>query len=92
MTESQALDLLRRTLWVVLQVGGPLLAVSLVVGMAVSLLAALTQIQEVTLTFLPKAIAMAVTALVLGPWMLKNFVAFAAELYAQAARLAAAGH
>jgi len=92
MNESLALDLLQKTFLVTLQVAGPPLGVALVVGVLVSLLAAITQIQEMTLTFVPKIIAMALVCVLLGPWMLRALVAFAAELFARAALLGPGVH
>ncbi|MCD6352235.1 MAG: flagellar biosynthetic protein FliQ [Armatimonadetes bacterium] len=91
MNETLALDLLRKCFVVTLEVGGPLLAVGLAVGVLVSLLAAVTQIQEMTLTFVPKVVAMALVGLVLGPWMLNCLVAFALDLFALTARLGVPG-
>lgn len=59
---------LREALWVSLQVMGPPLAAVLVVGLAVSLLQALTQVQEATLAFLPKLLVCGVLMLLLGPF------------------------
>ncbi len=87
MTEALALDLLRQSFWVALQVAGPPLAVALIVGVAVSLFAAITQIQEMTLTFVPKALAMGVVVWLLGPWMLKVLVSFAIGLFKQVSTL-----
>jgi len=53
---------------------GPLLLVALVVGTLVSILQAVTQVQETTLTFLPKLIALALALVILGPWMLTMLV------------------
>jgi flagellar biosynthesis protein FliQ len=60
----------RQSLELMLIVSAPLLLVALVVGLAVSLLQAVTQINEATLSFLPKLIAVAVTLVLAGPWML----------------------
>jgi len=60
MTEGLILDLLRETLWVTFIVSAPVLAVALVVGVAIGLVQALTSVQEMTLTFVPKVAAIAV--------------------------------
>ncbi|NCO17680.1 MAG: flagellar biosynthetic protein FliQ [Rhodobacterales bacterium CG18_big_fil_WC_8_21_14_2_50_71_9] len=60
MTEGLILDLLRETLWVTLVVSTPVLATALVVGVAIGLVQALTSVQEMTLTFVPKVAAIAV--------------------------------
>ena len=68
MVEEALAQALRETLWVSLQVMGPPLLAVLVVGLAVSLLQALTQVQEATLAFLPKLLVCAVLMLLLGPF------------------------
>jgi flagellar biosynthetic protein FliQ len=59
----------------------PLLMAGLVVGLVVSVFQAVTQIQEMTLSFIPKIIAMVVVIVVLGPWMLGQLETFTIELY-----------
>jgi flagellar biosynthesis protein FliQ len=61
----------------------PLLLVGLILGLVVSVFQAVTQIQEQTLTFIPKIIGLAVVLVVLGPWMLGQIVSWTAELYGQ---------
>jgi flagellar biosynthetic protein FliQ len=68
MVEEALAQALRETLWVSLQVMGPPLIAVLVVGLAVSLLQALTQVQEATLAFLPKLLICGVLMLMLGPF------------------------
>jgi flagellar biosynthetic protein FliQ len=60
---------------------GPLLLVSMVVGVVISLVQAVTQIQDMTLTFVPKVLALALTLLLLGSWMLQQSVTFTTELF-----------
>ena len=91
MDSQLAIDLLRRTLWLSVELAGPLLLVGLVVGVAVSLFAAVTQIQDMTLTFIPKVVAMAVTAAVVGPWALKVLIGFTTQLFHQAVQMGRAG-
>jgi flagellar biosynthesis protein FliQ len=64
-----------------LKVALPLLLAGLIVGLVVSVFQAVTQIQEMTLSFIPKIIAVAVVAVVAGPWMLDQLVAYTTELY-----------
>ena len=64
-----------------LEIAGPILLVGLVIGLAVSLFQAVTQIQEQTLSFIPKIVAMAALIVILGPWMLDQLVAYTAGLY-----------
>lgn len=63
-----------------LKLGGPILAVALVVGIVVGILQAVTQVQEMTLTFVPKIIGIGLTILVCGSWMLRSLVSFTEEL------------
>ncbi len=69
MSLDQATDLVRQTLVMALIVSSPMLAIGLVVGVIVSLLQAITQIQEQTLTFVPKIVAMVASAILLMPWI-----------------------
>jgi flagellar biosynthetic protein FliQ len=63
------------------KLSAPLLLTALAVGFAISLFQSVTQIQEVTLSFVPKAIAVAVALIVCGNWMLHEAVSFTTELY-----------
>lgn len=82
MHELQAMDLARRSMLIALQLSMPILILSLVIGVIVSLFQAVTQIQEQTLTFVPKIIVLVLALTVLGPWMLHTIVGFTAELFA----------
>lgn len=64
-----------------LKLGGPILFVALVVGVAIGILQAVTQVQEMTLTFVPKIIAIGLTILVCGSWMLRALISFTEELF-----------
>ena len=81
MQETQALDIARHGILLALQVTLPFMILTLIVGVLVSLFQAVTQIQEQTLTFVPKLIVMALALLVLGPWMLHLLVAFTSGLF-----------
>ena len=76
MTQGDVVILLRDALWIVMKLASPLLLVSLVVGLIVSIFQAATQIHEQTLTFVPKVLAIAFLLVVLGPWMLTNLSDF----------------
>ncbi|MER3475077.1 MAG: flagellar biosynthetic protein FliQ [Armatimonadota bacterium] len=80
MTEAQVLEVGRQALWVLIQIALPVLVFGMVVGILVSLFQAVTQIQEVTLTFVPKIAAVAVALVIFGPWMLATMVAFMVKL------------
>ncbi|HMS59437.1 MAG TPA: flagellar biosynthesis protein FliQ [Tepidiformaceae bacterium] len=81
MNEATVIGLADRSLWVALQVGGPILGISLVVGVVISLIQAVTQVQEQTLTFVPKLAAVAVGMILLGPWMMETMLGFSATLF-----------
>ena len=87
LTEIAVQEVSRQAVWVMLKVGAPVMAVALVVGLCVSLLQALTQIQEMTLTFVPKIIAIFVTLLVATPFMLATLVDFTRDVFARIAGL-----
>ncbi len=77
MTEAEAAAALRDALWVTLKLGGPLLLAALVIGLCVSLLQAVTQINEPTLAFLPKALVLGAALALLGPFMTEQLTGFA---------------
>ena len=81
MDESSVIDLTMRTLEMSLKLSLPLLLSALVVGLVVSVFQAVTQIQEMTLSFIPKILAMVVVIVVAGPWMLGQVVTWTQELY-----------
>jgi len=76
MTDQLALDVARTAMTIALQIGGPLLVSSLAVGMLVSVFQAVTQINEQTLSFVPKILVVAGTLAVLGPWMAQTLVTY----------------
>jgi flagellar biosynthetic protein FliQ len=76
------MEVAAKAMWVTLQVSMPILGVTLVVGLLVSIFQAVTQLQEPTLTFIPKVLAVVVVIVVAGPWMLGQIVSYTAELYA----------
>ena len=80
MNEMMIIDLGRKTLIMVLILSGPMLVLSLVVGLIVSIFQAATQITEMTLTFIPKLVAMGIALLIFLPWMLQLFKGFFVEL------------
>jgi len=80
MTEAYVLTLARNTVTIALILAGPVLLISLMVGSLISLVQAATQINEVTLTFIPKMIGIILVILVLGSWMLQQMVKFTSDL------------
>ncbi|HUS88552.1 MAG TPA: flagellar biosynthesis protein FliQ [Desulfosporosinus sp.] len=85
MDQSMVLYMAKEAVGAVLLVGGPILGVSLLVGLLVSIFQAMTQIQEQTLTFIPKVVAVVAVLLVLGPWMLSVLTAYTSNLLKQLA-------
>ena len=80
MNSSDVLDIARDTIFVTLQVGGPILLIALVVGLVISLFQALTQIQEMTLSFVPKVLIICLSMLLFMPFMLSTMTAFTERL------------
>jgi flagellar biosynthetic protein FliQ len=78
---DQAVLLVRTTLLLALLVSAPMLIVGLAVGIFVSLLQAVTQIQEQTLTFIPKIAAMATSAIFFMPWMSHRLMEYASAIF-----------
>ena len=81
MTPQTVVAIGQQSLEVMLMVAGPLLLVALAVGLVISILQAATQINEATLSFIPKLIAMMAVLLVAGPWMLSLLVDYVRRLY-----------
>lgn len=80
MDPQDAIDLGREAVWMALMIGAPVLLAGMVVGLVVGLLQALTQIQEQTIAFVPKIVAM-LLALSLGlPWLIGRMLQYATEL------------
>ena len=82
MSSDIALRLGADLLWTALLVGGPIMLLTLLVGLAVSVLQVVTQVQEMSLTFIPKIIVAVVAIVAFGPWMLRKLLAFASNLIA----------
>ncbi|MCX6345511.1 MAG: flagellar biosynthesis protein FliQ [Armatimonadetes bacterium] len=80
MTDSGVLELGQRAIAITLMICAPTLGVGLIVGLMVSVFQAATQIQEMTLTFVPKIVAVTLALVVCGPWMLKSLVNFTSKL------------
>ena len=76
MTPEYVIKLGQDSLMLVLFLGGPVLIVALVVGLAVSIFQAVTQVHEMTLTFIPKIVAVGVTVIFILPWVLQRMLDF----------------
>jgi flagellar biosynthetic protein FliQ len=80
-TPNDAIDIGRDAIVVSLKLGGPIMLLALVVGIVISLFQALTQIQETTLTFVPKIVAILLAMMLLLPFMLSTLVSFTERLF-----------
>lgn len=80
-TEGQVLDIARDALYTILTASAPLLLLSLIVGLVVSIFQTVTSIQEQTLTFIPKIVAVFLGMILFGSWMLNNMTEFMTRLW-----------
>ena len=83
LTDTAILHLAMQVIQVSLKLSMPILATALAIGFTVSLFQSMTQIQEVTLSFVPKVIGVSVVLLMSGNWMLHTMIAFTQQLFAQ---------
>jgi flagellar biosynthetic protein FliQ len=82
MNAQLVVEIARSSIYTTLLVSAPMLILALVVGLAISILQAITQIQEMTLTFIPKIIAVSVALIIFLPWMISTVVGFTNQLFA----------
>ena len=81
MTQEVIIDIFTQTLVLIIKVSAPMLLVSLVVGLVISILQTVTSIQEQTLTFVPKLLAIFLTLMLAGNWILTSLKEFIIELF-----------
>jgi flagellar biosynthesis protein FliQ len=81
MNQDTVVSLATSAMTLAIEIAGPLLLVGLVIGLVVSVFQAVTQIQEQSLSFIPKIVGLAVLIVILGPWMLGQLVNYAQNLY-----------
>ena len=81
MTIEQGVDLAREALTLMLLLSAPVLGIALVVGLAVSILQAVTQIQEQTLSFVPKILGMGMVAILVMPWLVTKIMDFSERMF-----------
>ena len=81
MSDTDIIHLALQTMLVALKLSAPILATSLVVGFTISLFQSMTQIQEVTLSFVPKVIGVGIALLICGNWMLHTMITFTVHLF-----------
>lgn len=81
MTDQAVIQIAIMTMIVSAKVAGPILVMSLAVGLGISLIQSVTQIQEITLTFVPKLVGVAAVIVLTGNWMLQQLIGFTRELF-----------
>lgn len=81
MTQDQAIDIVREAFIVALMIMGPILIIGLVIGLVISIFQAVTQIQEQTLSFVPKIFGMAIVVIVGAPWIVQQLMDFAVAMF-----------
>ena len=81
MDAGQVVTVARQTIWVIVKTSVPLLLVSMIVGLIISLFQTLTSIQEQTLTFVPKLLASMIALMIMGNWLLNEIVSFMQMLW-----------
>ena len=91
MDSNAVLDLSMQALIITGKLAAPVLITSLVVGFAISLLQSITQIQEVTLSFVPKAVAVGIALIVTGHWMISEMVSFTTKVFDRIPQLLSGG-
>jgi flagellar biosynthetic protein FliQ len=82
MTPENVMDLAHKTLLVTSLISAPLLLIALITGLVIGMLQAATQINESTLSFIPKLLMLVLTLFVAGPWILRMLIDFTRDLYA----------
>ncbi|MBX4265196.1 flagellar biosynthesis protein FliQ [Clostridium estertheticum] len=87
MTESIVLSVIKDAIYTAIMVSAPILVVATVVGLIISIFQATTQIQEQTLTFVPKLVAVALIGLLMGSWMLHIMLDFTTRIFALIANM-----
>ena len=81
LTVDQAIDLLKQAMLMALVIVGPILVIGMIIGIFISLIQAVTQIQEQTLSFVPKLFAMAIAVMIVMPWMFQKLIEYTRHLF-----------
>jgi flagellar biosynthetic protein FliQ len=81
MNQDMVVNLAMQAMQLALKLGGPIMIVGLLIGLVISVFQAVTQIQEQTLSFIPKIVGLAVVIVVAGPWMLGQLLVYTEELW-----------
>jgi flagellar biosynthetic protein FliQ len=87
MTPADAIDIVRDGIWVLIKVAGPIMIIGLAVGLVISLVQALTQIQEMTLAFVPKILAIFAGLVLFMPFMIATMTTFMQQIASRIANL-----
>ena len=91
MTETEVLHIAQQAILITFKLCAPILMVSLAIGVAISLFQAVTSVQEMTLSFVPKLAGIALVIVVSGAWMLQQLTAYATQLFAMIPHLVNGG-
>jgi flagellar biosynthetic protein FliQ len=81
LTVDQAIDLLKQAMMMALIIVGPILVIGMIIGLLISLIQAVTQIQEQTLSFVPKLFAMGIAVMIVMPWMFQRLIEYTRHLF-----------
>jgi flagellar biosynthetic protein FliQ len=81
MTDQTVIDLGSRAVWIAMEIAAPVLAAALITGVLISIVQAATQIQEQTLSFVPKVLMITVAMIICGPWILQVLIGFTQDLF-----------
>ncbi|MBE5932498.1 MAG: flagellar biosynthesis protein FliQ [Lachnospiraceae bacterium] len=83
MTTGEVVDIASQAIWLIIECSTPLLLVSLIVGLVISIFQTVTSIQEQTLTFVPKILVMFLMIILTGDWLLNNILSFIQDLWSK---------
>lgn len=92
MTRDSVLDIMRGLIWMASITAGPILLAGLITGLIMGVLQSATQIQEASLTFIPKLLVVGLAMVVGGPWAVDKLVMFTGSMIEQVAHLGPGGH
>ncbi|MDE5967260.1 MAG: flagellar biosynthesis protein FliQ [Lachnospiraceae bacterium] len=81
MTTEIVIDIMRQAIWLIVKLSAPMLLVSLIVGLVISIFQTVTSIQEQTMTFVPKILSIFITLLVCGNWIMTEIADFTSQLF-----------
>ena len=87
MTDTEVLSILRDAFMVAFKIAGPILITALLIGVIISLIQTVTQIQEMTLTFVPKLVGSGLVILLAGTWMIRELVSWVNQLWTTIPRM-----